>query len=269
MAAEMGYAVETVRAGTVEMDVIRFGTGPRPFVLLPGVSLQPIAPSGELVAKQYRRFWATHTVFLPERRRNMPATYSVRQMTDDTVRVLEAMGVCEAADVAGMSQGGMMALCMAIDHPQRVRRLLVGCSAARPNATLERTLGRWGALAAAGTLADLKRAMFEDLYGAAFREKFRVPLEMMAQELDGADAGRFLAQVRACESFDRMAELSRVKCPTLVLGAKDDRVLSAAASEEMAAAIGCECQLLENCGHAAFDEAPEFMDRMGVFFGVG
>lgn len=250
------------------MDVVRFGTGPRPLVLLPDVSLQPIAPGGELVAKQYRRFWGTHTVYLAERRRKLPEGFSVREMAEDTVRALEALGVGGPADVAGMSQGGMLALCLALDHPERVRRMLVGCSAARPNATLVGTLGRWEALAAAGRLADLKRAMFADLYGAAFRERFRAPLEMMAEELDGADAGRFLAQVRACGSFDRLAELSQVKCPTLVLGAKDERVLSAAASVEIAAAIGCECRLLEGCGHAAFDEAPEFMDRMGAFFGL-
>ncbi len=230
------------------MDVVRFGTGPRPLVLQPDVSLQPIAPGGELVAKQYRRFWGTHTVYLAERRRKLPEGFSVREMAEDTVRALEALGVGGPADVAGMSQGGMLALCLALDHPERVRRMLVGCSAARPNATLVGTLGRWEALAAAGRLADLKRAMFADLYGA--------------------DAGRFLAQVRAGGSFDRLAELSQVKCPTLVLGAKDERVLSAAASVEIAAAIGCECRLLEGCGHAAFDEAPEFMDRMGAFFGL-
>jgi pimeloyl-ACP methyl ester carboxylesterase len=58
-----------------------------------------------------------------------PGPYSMPLMADDALAVLDAAGAA-AAHVYGVSLGGAIALQLALDHPGRVRSLILGCTAA-------------------------------------------------------------------------------------------------------------------------------------------
>src|SRR6202043_1906186 len=57
--------------------------------------------------------------------------FTVETMAGDATAVLDAAGV-ERAHVHGVSMGGMIALSLALDHPDRVGSLLLGCTPAAP-----------------------------------------------------------------------------------------------------------------------------------------
>ena len=52
----------------------------------------------------------------------------------------------------------------------------------------------------------------------------------------------------------------------LVLGGRQDKVLTGAASEEIAAKLGCEIYMYDGLGHSAYEEAGDFNDRVAAFF---
>jgi aminoacrylate hydrolase len=72
------------------------------------------------------------------------------------------------------------------------------------------------------------------------------PVEVVASRID------------AIVAFDRTAELSRIKAPTLVLCAKDDFITPAYFSEELAQKIpGAQLVLLPRGGHCASETVLE------------
>ena len=80
------------------------------------------------------RLARTRRVTAPEQRGHGrtpdPGTMSFAAMADDTIRLLEALGI-EAADFVGWSDGGILALLIARHRPDLVRRVVaIGASVA-------------------------------------------------------------------------------------------------------------------------------------------
>ena len=105
--------------GNTDMYYVSFGTGERKLVVLPGLSdgLATVKGKAMLLAAPYRRFFRDYTVFIFSRKNDMPEGYSIREMAEDQIRVMKDLGIGQA-DVLGVSQGGMIAQYMAIDHPE-------------------------------------------------------------------------------------------------------------------------------------------------------
>ena len=131
------------------MDCVRFGAGSRTMVLIPGLRLRPIREMAYAMGRMYRRFAAEYTVYILDRLDPAPAGYTVRAMAADTAEAMDSLGLA-GADVLGVSQGGMIALDLALDRPELVGKLALAVTAARPNDALRQAVGRWEALAKAG-----------------------------------------------------------------------------------------------------------------------
>jgi pimeloyl-ACP methyl ester carboxylesterase len=99
----------------------------RPLVLLHGGGSTIQTSFGAILPRLAR----THRVIAPEQQghghtADLDRPLSFEQMADDTATFLEQLGV-EQADVLGFSNGGMVALQLALRHPGLVRRLVL-CS---------------------------------------------------------------------------------------------------------------------------------------------
>ena len=80
------------------------------------------------------------------------------------------------------------------------------------------------------------------------------------------DVRRFIILAKACLTCNSYRELEKIKCPVLVIGGKEDKVVSGRASEEIAEKLGCEIYMYDDLGHATYEEAKDFNQRVINFF---
>ena len=157
------------------------------------------------------------------------------------------------ACVFGASQGGVMAMIIAIMHPKLVGRLALGSTAARLDPVSAQVIDKWMELAEQRDLQAFLDYFISVLYGH--------------QDVTEADFERFIILGKSFDTLDIYDRLEQIHCPTLVLGAIDDKVLTAQASFEIAQKLGCACYFYESkYGHCAFDEAPDYKQRLLDFF---
>ena len=255
-----------VKVNDIEMEYFSFGSGERAFVILPGVSTRSVMLSAMAVGAAYRDFGKEYTVYCFDRRRNMPDGYTVRQMAGDTAQVMKKLGIRDA-DIFGASQGGMMAMCIAIDEPELVRSMALGSTAAVMGKQEEQGTERWIKLAQSGDLTALTAELIDSLYSENTIGKYKDMLIHMNDGMTEYDIRRFILQTKALDGFDISGELNRIQCPALVIGAEGDKVLSPAQSRYIAEKINGQLYMYgDEYAHCVFDEAPDYKQRLLDFF---
>ena len=253
----MDYLESFVQVRSGEFPYIRFGTGKRNLVILAGMSMTGLAGLGAAVSEMYRDYVEEYTVYVFDRLRALPDDASVRSMAQDTAEAMRVLGI-EKANVMGASQGGMIALYLAIDHPELVHALIPCSSCCYQNEVGKETFSVWSALADQMDGNGIYRDFFARVYTVPNGAALALCLDTSTDD----QCRRFGILARACYNFDCRDELSKVQCPVLVLGSAQDRVLGSASSPDLAERLGCECVLYQDYGHAVYDEAPDFRQRM-------
>ena len=252
---------------TGEMDYVRFGSGKRALVMIPGVGdgLKTVKGMALPFALLYRGLARDFTVYMFSRRAQLVPDMTTRDMARDQDAAMEALGLASAA-VVGVSQGGMIAQWLAIDHPERVDRLVLAVTLSRPNPTVKAVIGRWLEMAKRNDY----RGIMLDTAERSYSEK-RLKRERWAYRLLGSvgrpkSFERFTIQAGSCVTHDACGALDRIACPTLVIGGTEDRIVTGEASGEIARRVpGCELFMYEGLGHGLYEEAPDFWRRVADF----
>ncbi len=257
-----------VSIGDTQMHYVSFGGGNEPLVMIPGLGdgLTTVKGMALPLAWTYRLFAPQYTVYIFSRKNDFPESYSTREMARDQAEAMERLGI-GSANVLGVSQGGMIAQYLAIDHPQLVKKLVLAVTAAKPNASVKTVISRWILLAEQGKHRELMMDTAEHSYSEDYLKKYRRFYPLLGLVGKPKDYGRFLRQAVACLTHDAWDELERIQCPTLVIGGAGDKIVGVEASREMAEKIcDCKAHIYGSYGHAAYEEAADFNQRVMDFF---
>ena len=160
--------------------------------------------------------------------------------------------------LAGHSMGGYVALEILRQAPERVSRVALLNTNARPDSP-ESTENRRRLMAVAEKdfAAAIAALLPKQLTPAGLADPaITATITQMAQSV-GKDA--FLRQQAAIMGRkDSRPDLGKIKCPALVLGAVEDQIMPPALLEELAAGIPrATLVMVEASGHAAMLEQPE------------
>jgi len=186
--------------------------------------------------------------------------YTTGAMADDAVAVLDDAGV-DRAHVFGMSLGGMIAQQVALRHPGRVDRLILGCTT--PGGRRAVRIPLRSALTLLGSVAlPLDRALALTaplVHTPAFLERDPEAVATMRAIAieEGVRRSGVLGQIAAAALHDAFAELARIDRPTLVVTGDADRIVPPVNSEILAAAIpGARVHIMRGVGHDFATERP-------------
>ena len=261
--------VETIKTDDFTMDYCRFGHGAEPLVILPGLSVQRVMGLADAVAQAYQPLAEDFTIYVFERRNELPDAYPVQDMARDTAEALRALGLGPVY-LFGASQGGMMAMEIAMEHPELVRRLILGSTSARVTEAQTRAVENWIRLAKAGDAAALYLAFGEAIYPKDVFEQSRALLLAAAETVTDAELERFVILAEGTKNFDVTGELDKIRCPVLAVGVYEDSVLDSDATMEIAEKLDerpdFRLYMYTGYGHAAFDTAPDYRQRILNFF---
>ncbi len=260
--------IETVNAGSFSMDYFKFGQGKETLVILPGISVQSVMLYAESIAGAYRMFADTHTVYVFDRRKELPASYSAGDMARDTAEVFQLLGLGNIR-LFGTSQGGRIAMEIAVRHPEMIDKLVLASTSAYVDEAHYQTFEKWTALARAGKKAELYLVFGEAVYPRDIFEQTRTLLTELSKEVTDEELARFIVMSEAMSSPDLSEDLKKISCPVLVTGSLDDKVLGGDASINIAKSLkeqkGVVLYMYNGYGHASYDTAPDYKERLLSF----
>jgi 3-oxoadipate enol-lactonase len=190
-----------------------------------------------------------------------PGPYEIADLGRDVLALMDELGV-ERASCGGLSIGGMVAMWLGANAPERVDRLLLLCTAAHmPPASQWQE--RAATVLAAGSPEPIADSVVDRWLTppfAAAHPEVRTELRAM---LAASPADGYAACCGAIERMDLRPELSRITAPTLVVSGSDDPSTPADKQREIAAAIpGARHEVVGPAAHVASAEQPDAVNRL-------
>ena len=246
-------------------DCIRFGNGPKTLIMLQGLNTRGIKGASLSLAYMYRIFAKDYTVYLFDRREKLPDNVTVRQLAEDVAAAMDHLELVKA-DVLGVSQGGMIAQYLGIDRPDLVNSMVLAVTLSRNNPVVTDVLDRWITMTTERQFSALVEDMAVKMYTPAYVRRYRPFLKLLTLLQTPKDIDRFITLTRSCLTCDSYEQLDKIQCPVLVIGGGQDRLVSGEASVELAEKLGCVLHMYEDLGHAAYEEAKDFNQRVLDFF---
>ena len=200
------------------------------------------------------------------------AEYSIRQMAEDTISLLDHLAV-SSSHIVGVSMGGLIAQEMAISFPERIAKLVL-LSTHYGTGNGEATRSIWGELLSISTerMEEIIREKLPfSLAPEFYREQWEITHQIVKIRcINPQPADAFMRQFEAAKKFDAKERVKRISAPTLVVSGTEDRIVPIELARSLAKEIpGARFHEMKGAGHLAFIEKADEVNRVILDFLCG
>ncbi len=198
-----------------------------------------------------------------------PGPYTMDQLADDAVAVLDAAGV-DRAHVYGLSLGGMIAQEVALRHPSRVERLVLGATTpgGERAVPIEPAIRAFFLRRAQMPAEEAVWASVPYNYGPTTRAHHgeRIAQDIAQRLRFPVEPEPYVAQLAAALEHDAFDRLGGIAAPTLVVHGDADRMVPPANARLLAGRIpGARAQLWPAAGHLYATDEPRADPAIAAF----
>ena len=249
------------------LDYVTFGKGNQSLVIIPGLGdgLQTVKGMAMFFSITYRKLAERYKIYVFSRINELRQGYTTRDMAADVAEAMETLNL-DAAYVMGISQGGMIAQWLAVDFPERVQRLILAVTTAKPSQLARERIEHWQKLSQSGNFKHLMQDIAQHSYTQKSYQKWRLLYNVMGIFGHIKDKQRIDIQSVSCLKHDSLDFLEKINCPTLIIGAEKDDVLGVDGSLGLHQHIkDSQLTILPECGHALYEQNKDFQKRVLVF----
>jgi len=191
-----------------------------------------------------------------------PGPYPIPLMAADAAAVLDAAGV-DRAHIYGISMGGMIAQEFALQYPDRVLSLILGCTApGGPNAVrAEPEVGQLLMARAHMPPAEAAEASIPFIYHPA-TPRARIDEDLAVRRDWFAKPEAYMNQLKGILSWEAFSRLDQIKAPALVIHGDADRLVPPGNGELIAARIpDAKLTIIPQASHIYTTDQPEASSR--------
>ena len=243
---------------------ISFGKGNKNLIIIPGVGdgLKLVKGLAIPFSMMYKIFCKDYRVYVFSRRNDLPKGFSTEDMANDIIKHMDDLKI-DSADIVGVSQGGMIAQYIAINAPMRVNKLVLAVTVARANDVLVDSINTWIHMAKNKDYKGIMIDTAERSYTGKYLEKQRKVYRFLGLFGKKATYDRFISEAQSCLNHDTSKKIKKIKCPTLVIGARQDKALGIVGSEELAKDISnSELYVYDEYSHGVYEQVKDFNQRI-------
>jgi 3-oxoadipate enol-lactonase len=194
--------------------------------------------------------------------------YSLEQMADDCLAVLDDAGV-DDAHVVGASMGGVIAQLVALLHPDRVRSLTLACTACHHHDWRRELLADWAETAQTRGMAAMTKEAARFMIGPRSFRRVSAGVGWLGPLAMSRHPHAFAGQVAGILSIDDdlSDRLAQITAPTLVMVGNQDILTPRGDSEELAELIPtAELAVISGAAHGFMIEHATTFNRLLLDF---
>lgn len=194
--------------------------------------------------------------------------YSLEQMADDAIAVLDAVGV-DRAHIVGASMGGVITQLIALHHPERVRSLTLACTACQHHAWRQELLAEWAEIASTRGVGAMTSQAARWVIGPRSFRRLTPAIGWMGPLALSRPPHAFVGQVKGILAIDDhlAARLPQITAPTLVMVGNQDILTPRGDSEHLAELIPtAELVVISGAAHGFMIEHATTFNRVLVEF---
>jgi 3-oxoadipate enol-lactonase len=243
-----GASQRRVATDRLTMNIVEAGSGPA-VLLIHGLgwdhslwnpTIARLAPRYRVIAADTRGHGATDKPDGP---------YDMEILARDYAALADALGLGKAC-VIGLSQGGMIAQCLALLRPELVSALILVSTSCKSAPSLRDNMeARIAAMEKAGPEAAAAIAA-ESIFAPAWRAANPAEVKRFIGWRSAMPTAPLNAATRALYEFNLSADLPRISVPTLVIAGEKDTLTPPGGMEEIAALIpGAELRRIPETAH--------------------
>lgn len=217
---------------------LRVGRGP-PLVMIQGLSPEHDVPKGlerRMAIRSAAPFAPHFTVWYVNRKRGLAPGESMSSIAGHLAEALDH-DLREPVALQGVSTGGSVALQLAVDRPDLVRRLVVTASACRLGAGGRALQAEMARLVRAGRTREALSLLVSAIQPPRLRGLLRPVSWLAGRLMMPRDPSDLLVTLEAEDAFDVETDLPRITAPTLVIGGSADAFYGRELFERTAACV--------------------------------